>query len=83
MALLVPALRYPQMAAQTGIVGIVRNEATVGTDGHVHDPHVVSGPMPLRNAALHAVKEWMYSLRRVHGQAVDAPATIEVHFSRP
>jgi protein TonB len=74
---------YPILAAQKRVTGIVRVQATVGTDGHLHDPHVLSGPALLRGAAIEALKHWSYSPARINGRVVSASATIEMRFDQP
>ena len=52
---------YPKIAQQTGAGGTVVLEATIGTDGHVKAVKVLSGHPMLTNAAVEAVKQWVYS----------------------
>jgi protein TonB len=72
--------QYPRLASQMRIVGTVRVEFTVGTDGRVRDPRALSGPTLLRDAAVDAVKSWTYKPARVNGHSVQAPTTIDVKF---
>jgi protein TonB len=72
--------QYPKLALQNRVAGTVRVQATIGTDGRVHDPLVVSGQSLLNGAALSAVKEWIYRPARLHGQDVTAPISIDVRF---
>jgi len=73
--------RYP--SATPHLTGTVVIEATIGTDGRLHDPHVLSGPMILKNAAIAALSQWIYRPAKVNGQVVSAPTRIEMHFGPP
>jgi TonB family protein len=52
---------YPADALQKGIHGTVVVEATLNDHGVVTDARVISGPDPLRRAALRSVLEWHYA----------------------
>ena len=52
---------YPADALQKGIRGTVVVEATLNDRGVVTDARVISGPDPLRKAALRSVLDWHYA----------------------
>jgi protein TonB len=72
---------YPQMAKEARIQGTVELAALIGPDGHVQQLNVVSGHPLLRQAALDAVKQWIYSPTLLNGNQVSVSTTIEVTFS--
>jgi TonB family protein len=51
---------YPQAAKYSGVQGTVVVSATIEKDGHVDQISVVSGPIELQQAAIDAVKQWLY-----------------------
>lgn len=52
---------YPEMARRMHVGGAVVVKVTIGPDGKVKSASVVSGHPLLTQAALYAVKEWVYS----------------------
>ena len=73
---------YPADARKARIDGVVILEATVGTDGAVHDLRALrSEPMGLTDAAIAAVRQWRYEpARDAAGKAVAATFTVTVSF---
>lgn len=67
---------YPQIARHSHVQGIVKIRATIGLDGHVESPKVLSGPGMLRDPALDAVRQFVYEPFNVMGQT--KPVEIEV-----
>jgi protein TonB len=51
---------YPADAVAQGVSGVVMIQALIGADGKVHDAYVLTGPWPLRDAALEAVWQWVF-----------------------
>jgi protein TonB len=51
---------YPAEAKAAGVSGTVVLQALIGTDGHVDKLDVISGPAVLQQAALDAVRKWVY-----------------------
>jgi len=49
-------------------------------DGRIRELKVLSGPPLLVNAAVDAVKQWIYAPTLLNGQAVEVQAPIEVNF---
>ncbi len=72
---------YPPMARQARVRGVVRVEATVGTDGRVRAVKVVNGHPLLQQAAADAVKQWVYSPMLLNGQPVEFTTHVEVGFN--
>lgn len=73
--------QYPQIARQARISGTVELGAIIGEDGHIQELHVISGHPLLRQAALDAVKQWVYQPTLLNEQAVKVSTTIDVIFS--
>jgi len=56
-------------------------KAVIDTAGHIEDISVVSGNPLLVNAAMDAVKQWVYKPTILNGQAVKVATEIDVHFT--
>src|ERR1019366_1085277 len=61
---------YPPIAQSARVQGIVILEATIGPDGHVQDVHVLRSIPLLDNAAMDAVKQWVYTPTLLNKQPV-------------
>lgn len=72
---------YPVRAAMERITGTVVCRAIISTDGLVEELEYVSGPQPLRQAAMDAMKLWRYAPTVLNGQSVEVETTIEQTFS--
>ncbi|HEX3878222.1 MAG TPA: energy transducer TonB [Bryobacteraceae bacterium] len=72
---------YPQIARQARISGTVELAAIIGEDGHIQQLSVVSGHPLLRQAALDAVKQWVYQPTLLNEQPVKVSTTIDVVFT--
>jgi protein TonB len=72
---------YPLFAMDSGITGIVVLQATIGKDGHVENLHVLSGPSALQQAAMDAVKKWIYRPYLLNNEPVAVDTTINVNFT--
>jgi peptidyl-prolyl cis-trans isomerase A (cyclophilin A) len=72
---------YPPDAKRAGISGTVVLQAVIGTDGLMKQLTVISGPPPLQQAALDAVKTWRYRPYLLNGQPVEVRTTINVMFT--
>jgi TonB family protein len=68
---------YPQQAKLMRIQGTVNIKATIGPDGHVESLQPIDGPTVLRQAALDAVRQWLYRPFDVMGEP--RPVEIEAH----
>lgn len=72
---------YPLSARQARVQGSVIVRAVIDVDGHVKLANAVSGPPVLQNAAVAAVKRWVYNPATLHGTAVESETRIELHFT--
>jgi TonB family protein len=77
------APEYPVTARNSHISGTVALAARIGKDGHIENLHVVSGPAILQQAALDAVKQWVYRPYLLNGEPVAVQTTINVIFGNP
>jgi protein TonB len=71
---------YPQIARQSGAQGEVILTATIGLDGRVKNLKVESGHPLLRNAAIAAVKQWVYTPTLLNGKPVESESRISLNF---
>lgn len=72
---------YPSAALIPRIEGIVIIEATIGTDGRVQDARVLRTPPFLGQAALDAVRQWVYTPTLLNGAPVPVVMTVTVNFT--
>ena len=72
---------YPPLAKQARIQGVVIMKALLGKDGTVRDLSVVSGHALLVQAAMDAVRQWVYQPTTVGGQPVEVYTQINVNFT--
>jgi protein TonB len=72
---------YPQIAKSARISGTVELSAIIGEDGKIQLLTVVSGHPLLRQAALDAVKQWVYQPTMLNEQPVKVSTTIDVIFT--
>ena len=72
---------YPQIAVNAQIEGLVVLEATVGRDGRVEDVAVLRSVTLLDNAAIDAVRQWVYAPLLLNGQAERFVLTVTINFS--
>jgi TonB family protein len=70
-------IEYPAEAIEKGIQGSVVVEATLDDRGVVTDARVISGPDPLRKAALKSVLDWHYAAQ------TQSPVEVAVDFKLP
>jgi TonB family protein len=72
---------YPDTAKTARVSGVVILEITIAPQGHVAEAKVVRGVHPdLDQAALDAVKDWVYEPTRVRGVAVPVIMIATVYF---
>jgi protein TonB len=71
---------YPPIAKQSGAQGEVVLTAVVGLDGKVKDVKVESGNPLLRNAAIAAVKQWVYRPTLLNGKPIEAETKVTLNF---
>jgi periplasmic protein TonB len=71
---------YPPLAKQARVSGVVELLGVLGTDGRIHELKVLRGHPLLINAALDAVRQWIFAPTLLNGQAVEVAAPITVNF---
>jgi len=71
---------YPELAVMAKLQGIVVIEATVNERGRVVNANVLQGPPMLTEAALEAVKKWVYTPTLVNGVPTPVIMTVTVNF---
>jgi TonB family protein len=74
---------YPVAAKAAGVTGTVKMVLLVGVDGHVLQVHVDSGPDQLQQAAIDAVKQWIYQPISSAGRAYELQTPVQVTFGNP
>jgi periplasmic protein TonB len=72
---------YPKLAIAAHISGTVRLMGVVAKDGTVQQIRVVSGPALLVEAALNAVRQWVYRPTMLNNKPVEVIAPIDVIFT--
>lgn len=71
---------YPLLASQARIGGVVRLKAIIARDGTVEDLSLVSGQPLLVQAAMEAVKQWVYKPTYLNGVPVEVLTEVDVNF---
>ena len=71
---------YPLYAKAQRIQGIVVIQATISKTGRIENMRVIIGPAELQQAALDAVKQWIYKPYMLNGEPVSVVTTINVYF---
>jgi protein TonB len=71
---------YPAIAKAAGVGGTVRLAATISRNGTIENLRVTGGPAMLQQAALDAVKTWLYRPYLLDGQPVEVETTVDVVF---
>lgn len=71
---------YPPLAIQTRTEGTVRLQAVISRDGIIQELQVVSGHFLLVQAAVDAVRQWVYQPTTLNGVPVEVVTTVDVHF---
>jgi TonB family protein len=71
---------YPMLAKSQHVVGDVRIDALIDTNGHVSAMKVVSGPTLLHQAAMDALRQWKYQPATLDGQPVSMHLTVTLQF---
>jgi periplasmic protein TonB len=72
---------YPDVAKQARVQGVVVLEATIDTSGRVDNVRVLRGIPLLNEAAVDAVKKWVYSPTMLNGTPVPVIMTVTVNFT--
>ena len=76
-----PPPAYPVLAKQARIAGTVKLDALIGPDGHIQNLTVVSGHPLLIEAAMSAVRQWIYRPTYLNGKPVKVATEIIVNFN--
>jgi protein TonB len=72
---------YPPIAQSARVSGMVIIEATIGADGRVKDAKVLKSIPLLDQAALDAVKQWVFTPTLLNGVPVPVIMTVTVNFT--
>ena len=72
---------YPELARRMRIEGVVQLHGIITREGRIAQLRVLSGHPLLVQAALDAVRQWVYSPTTLNQQAVEVEAPIEVRFT--
>jgi protein TonB len=72
---------YPHGARLARIEGIVILEVVIGIDGRVTSSRVLRSVPMLDQAALDAVRQWVYTPALLNGTAVPVIMTVTVNFT--
>jgi len=72
---------YPAIAQQARVEGVVIIEAVIGTDGRVKEARVLKSKPLLDEAALAAVRQWVFSPTTLNGVPVPVLMTVTVNFT--
>jgi TonB family protein len=73
---------YPAIAQSAHVAGAVIIEATIGPDGKVIDAKVLRSIPLLDQAALDAVRQWVYTPTLLNGVPVPVVITVTINFTR-
>jgi TonB family protein len=76
---MVPA--YPAAAKLQGVQGTVILNGVIGTDGHFKRLEVLAGPPMLQQAAMDAVRQWIYTPYLLEDKPVEVETDINVVFA--
>ena len=72
---------YPQLAKSARVSGVVHLAAIISKDGTIQELHSLGGPALLIQAAMDAVKTWIYKPTMLNGEPVQVETTIDVNFT--
>jgi protein TonB len=72
---------YPRLAIIARISGTVRLTGIIGKDGLIQQPQVIDGPQLLVQAAVDAVRQWVYRPTLLSNKPVEVIAPIDVIFT--
>jgi TonB family protein len=82
-ALSLPVPRYPDIARRSRTSGKVEVQVVVDENGAVISAQAVSGPAPLREAAVDSAKHARFSPTKLSGAPVKVSGTIDYNFTLP
>jgi TonB family protein len=72
---------YPPEARQAGVSGVVRLNLVIAKDGTVANIEVALGPPMLAQAAIDAVRQWVYRPTLINGAPVEVTTLVELNFA--
>ncbi len=72
---------YPEIAKKSHVEGVVILEATTDTSGRVLDVRILRSIPLLDQAAIDAVKQWVYEPMKINGKPVSVVFTVTVRFA--
>ncbi len=72
---------YPDAAKAAHVSGTVHLAVVIAKDGTIQEIHAVGGPAELTQAAMDAVKQWVYRPTMLNGSPVQVETTIDVNFT--
>jgi TonB family protein len=72
---------YPPLAMQARVQGTVRFNILVDKQGKVANVQLISGHPLLVNAAVDAVRQWVYKPTLLNGEPVEVTTQVDVNFS--
>lgn len=71
---------YPPLAKAARVQGVVTLNARIGSGGRVIGVNVISGHPLLTQAAIEAVKQYLYKPFKINGKDIEVVTTVEVQF---
>ena len=71
---------YPAFVRSIGLYGDVAIDALIDSTGKVTTMKPLSGPVPLQQAAMDALRQWKYEPARLNGQPVSTHLSVTVKF---
>jgi len=72
---------YPALAKQAAVSGVVQLAAVIAKDGTIQELHSLGGPALLIQAAMDAVKQWVYKPTLLNGNPVQVETTVDINFT--
>jgi protein TonB len=72
---------YPPLAKQARVSGVVRLKVIIGKDGAVQEVTAISGHPFLRQAAIDAVRQWIYKPTLLNGEPTEVSTEVAVNFT--
>jgi protein TonB len=74
---------YPPEAQKRGIEGTVKLHAVIGVDGTIQSLEPRSGPEPLIQAAMAAMRGWKYNPTTLNGKPIETQEDVSFAFRLP
>ena len=74
---------YPPEAQKRGVEGTVKLHAVIGADGTIQSLEPRSGPEPLIQAAITAVRQWKYNPTTLNGKPIETQEDVSFAFRLP